>query len=269
MSTFGSLDEILAPGGLQAVFQPILELRQDQTCVHALEALVRGPRSSPLEGAAQLFDYVREKRAHAHVDRACILEVFRSARQLPEQYRLGLNVHAETLADDWEFGVFLGDAAEVHGIALERLILEIGSEPKGGPRGFFDNLRALRDIGVRLALDDVGGRLAFLGDALQCRPHYLKVARRLVKGAHADVVQSALLESLAALARGIGAQPVATGIEDARDLGLVRELGYRLAQGLLLSPPLPEAQLREGLRVEASPCEEALAEPDPCGSGAR
>jgi EAL domain-containing protein (putative c-di-GMP-specific phosphodiesterase class I) len=55
------LHDILSPGGLTILFQPIFEIAGGETVLFALEALARGPKDSNVEPANVLFEYVRRK----------------------------------------------------------------------------------------------------------------------------------------------------------------------------------------------------------------
>jgi len=94
------LDRLLLPGAFRVVFQPILSYDQRGWQIHALEALVRGPRGTHMEYPEVLFEYVRRKSAEAVVDRHCVAEVMKAARPLGSQITLSINVHAATLEQD-------------------------------------------------------------------------------------------------------------------------------------------------------------------------
>ncbi len=73
---------------------------------------------------------------------------------------------------------------------------------------------------------------------LDAQPDYLKVDRYFVHGARGDAQRRAVLDSIAQLAAKLGARTVGEGVEDAADLGTLREFGIDLAQGNLLARPL-------------------------------
>jgi EAL domain-containing protein (putative c-di-GMP-specific phosphodiesterase class I) len=234
------IDAILEPRALSVAFQPVYEVQGAGLRVHYLEALVRGPRGTAVEAADILFEYARRKNRAADLDRACLHAVLAEARSLPDATRLGLNIHASTLAMDPEFLNVLGDALSLHGIHPSRLIVEIVEHaPPWDVDGFRNGLAGLRDIGAQIALDDIGlGHSNYLM-ILECRPDYFKIDRHFVRGARHDFYRQAVLSSVAQLARPFGAQVVAEGIEDDGDLTAVRQSGIALAQGFLLSEAHP------------------------------
>jgi len=233
------LDVILAPGGITILFQPIFEVRGGSRQIHALECLARGPKGSNLEAADTLFEYVRRKREESLVDRACVALALRAAREIPVGLSLSFNVHASTLGRDHGFVAFLSGTAKAEGIDPLRLTIEIVEHsPPWDGSSFLNSLAALRDIGVRIALDDVGLGQSNYKMILDCRPDYFKIDRYFVQGAHGDVYRQAVIESVLQLARRFGGRVVAEGVEDSEDLVFLTEMGIDLFQGYLFSPAL-------------------------------
>jgi EAL domain-containing protein (putative c-di-GMP-specific phosphodiesterase class I) len=234
------IDLALGPGGLSVAFQPVFEVQGDSLRTHYLEALIRGPQGTPGEAADVLFEYARRKNRAADLDRACRRTVLAEARRLPEELRVGLNIHASTLAMDPEFLNLVGDTASLHGIDPSRLIVEIVEHaPPWDVDGFRNGLEGLRAIGARIALDDIGlGHSNYLM-ILECRPDYFKIDRHFVRGARHDFYRQAVLASVAQLAKPFGAQVVAEGVEADDDLAAVRASGIGLVQGWLLSGAHP------------------------------
>ncbi|HET7294666.1 MAG TPA: EAL domain-containing protein [Vicinamibacteria bacterium] len=237
------LETILEPGSLRVLFQPVFEADAGRMRVHYLESLVRGPEGTSLEAPEVLFDYAGRKNAAAAVDRACVRTILETARSLPPGATLGINVHASTLAHDPEFLSFLGDTASLHMIDPSRIVLEIVEHaPPWDMAAFRTSLEGLRDIGVRVALDDVGlGHSNFLM-ILECRPEYFKIDRYFVADSPRDFHRRVVLASIAELAARFGGQAIAEGVETRAELEAVRNLGIELVQGWLFGPARPATQ---------------------------
>jgi EAL domain-containing protein (putative c-di-GMP-specific phosphodiesterase class I) len=241
----GLLDRILEPGGLSAVFQPVVAAQAPQGPVDYFEGLVRGPRATTLEGAEVLFGYVRRKHAEALVDRACARTILSAAAELPQGARVGINVHASTLAVDLEFLSFLADTATQHGIRPDRLTVELVEHaPPWNVEAFREALQGLRAIGARVALDDIGSGLSNYRMVLDCRPDYFKLDGYFARGASRDFYRQAVLRSVVELAGPFGARVVAEGIETEGDLDAVREAGVPLVQGFLIGEARPASEMR-------------------------
>jgi len=235
MKTDSLIDTLLTPGALSVVLQPILEIK-DGYRLHALECLTRGPRGTNLERADVLFDYVRRKREEVSVDRACIKSALQAASLLPGNHKISINVHASTLARDTHVVEFLKEAAAAYGLELNRLIIEI-VEHSGwwDTRALQETLAALRNIGIAIALDDVGLGQSNLKMILDCRPDYLKIDRYFVHECDNDFHRLVLLESLTRVAHQFGAKVVAEGVERAADLDRLLSFGINLVQGYLFA----------------------------------
>lgn len=245
MQTTRLWDLILEPQGLSTLFQPIFEAGVGGQRLFALEALTRGPRHTNIERSDVLFEYVRRKRGEAQIDLLAIASALRQARGLPRVPGLCLNVHAVTLEGEKRLPLWLAELAAEYGIPLDSLIIEIVEHaPPWSGRHFLDNLDRLREMGVRIALDDVGLGQSNFRMIVDCRPDLLKIDRHFVDGAHADPLRRAVLESISDLACRLGARPVAEGIEDERDLAVAKAAGIMLLQGYLLCRPCTPTVLK-------------------------
>ena len=98
-------------------------------------------------------------------------------------------------------------------------------------------LARLRELGVRLAVDDVGAGFASLRHALQLSLDFVKLDASLTRGIDADSRRHALAAGLIGFAAELGAEIVAEGIETEAELETLRGLGVGLGQGYLLGPP--------------------------------
>lgn len=238
------LDELLGSGGISPRFQPILELQGAAVRVRAVEALARGPIGSNMERAEILFDYVRRKHQEVRMDRACLIAHCEAARDLPRSIDLALNVHAVTLSRDASFVPFLCEVAAAWAIDPGRLIVEIVEHaPERAEASFGAALDSLRARGVRVAMDDISLGLSSCRLVPDCKPDYLKIARHLVNGCHADPYRRAVVDSIVILAGTIGARVVAEGVEQPADLVDLAERGIDLYQGHLFCPAVPLSQL--------------------------
>ncbi|HSD67691.1 MAG TPA: EAL domain-containing protein [Vicinamibacteria bacterium] len=242
MSTL--LDDILAPGRLSVVFQPILDMSDARSRLFALECLIRGPHGTNVESAEVLFDYVRRKRAEAAVDRACVAAALADAAHIPGEPRLSLNVHAWTLGRDPGFRAFLLEQAHEARIDPRRLVVEIVEHaPLLDVPAFRRTLSELRASGIAIALDDVGLGQSNYRMILDVRPDIYKLDRYLVSGAWSDPHRQIILDSLARMVRRLEARAVAEGVEDHHELVAVEAAGIDLVQGFLFSRPLSRADL--------------------------
>lgn len=232
------LDQVLAPGGIRVLFQPIFEVVSASLRMHALECLSRGPRGTTMERADVLFDYVRLKREESIVDRLCVDASLREVSLLEHALRINVNVHASTLGRDPDFVNFLRWTARAHSVDLARVVVEIVEHsPVWDGRSFQKALEELRAEGVALALDDVGMGQSNYRMILDCRPDYFKIDRYLITGIHSDRSRQVVLDSVLRLARDLGTRVIAEGVEHGPDFTTIRDMGVTLVQGFLFAPP--------------------------------
>lgn len=242
MPEHSALNTILQPGGITAMYQPIVSA---DGALSGFECLSRGPAGTNFEAANVMFDYVRLKREETLVDRACIVAALSSA-PAGDSIRLALNVHASTLGRDHDFTDFVRETANRYGIAHDRLTIEIVEHaPPWNSIGFAAALDRLRDASMQIALDDVGLGQSNFKMILDVRPDYLKIDRYFVEECDRDDHRQAVLRAVSSLASHFGANVVAEGVETDGVRDVVRSLGIRYMQGYLFAPPLTADAARD------------------------
>lgn len=100
-----------------------------------------------------------------------------------------------------------------------------------------DQLRALRALGVCIGVDDFGTGYASLRYLRDLPVSFLKVDRSFVAGLTHDPADASIVRAVVTLARDLGLDCVAEGIETAEQLAALQELGPLSGQGYLLSRP--------------------------------
>ena len=99
-------------------------------------------------------------------------------------------------------------------------------------------LQALRDLNIRIALDDFGTAASSLGLLLTCPVTALKLDRTFVEHITTVTRQEAVATAVIRMAQALDLSAVAEGVETADQARMLRGLGYRHAQGFLFAPPL-------------------------------
>lgn len=112
-----------------------------------------------------------------------------------------------------------------------------------------ESLVRLRMAGFGLAIDDFGTGHSSLVQLRDVPFTELKIDRSFVRDARRNVVVRPILEGSIIIARRLGMQSVAEGVEDDDDWQLLQELGCDHAQGWLVGRPMAAAQLPVWLRT--------------------
>jgi len=100
-------------------------------------------------------------------------------------------------------------------------------------------LQALRAAGLRLAVDDFGCGYSSLATLKRLRPDYLKIDRSFVRDLPASADDGALVQAMFGMARALGVQVVAEGVETAAQRDWLLQRGDHLQQGWLWARAQP------------------------------
>lgn len=97
----------------------------------------------------------------------------------------------------------------------------------------------LREMDLRLAVDDVGSGIASLAHLARLQPDFIKVDKSLVRDVHQHPYQAALLHALAVFAERMNVGYIAEGIETLEELEAVSGAGVPWGQGFIFGEPQP------------------------------
>jgi diguanylate cyclase (GGDEF)-like protein len=122
----------------------------------------------------------------------------------------------------------------------ERLVIELTEQDAVTDYELLrTRLQSWSNDGVRLAIDDTGAGYSSLAHVLQLAPEFLKLDRSLIQNVDNERSRRALVWSLVAFAREVGATVIAEGVERVEELDVLVDAGVHLAQGWLLGRPGP------------------------------
>lgn len=223
------------PGVITPVFQPIRSLNGGGTVM--IEALSRFPAEVEMD-PGECFVEAARLGLGVELDVAAIEAALRALRGVGnDDAAVSLNVLPETLVSPRLL-------AALGGFDPGRLVLELTEHAEVSD---YERARqaiaALRERGVRIAIDDAGSGFASLRHILDLTPDLIKLDIWLARGIGDDKPRRALATGLISFAREIDAQIVAEGIETESELKTLRELGAGLGQGFFLARPAPLEEL--------------------------
>jgi EAL domain-containing protein (putative c-di-GMP-specific phosphodiesterase class I) len=227
VSRFGS-----ALDSLWMAYQPIVSWSRQE--VFGYEALLRSREPSLPHPSAILDAAERLGRIH-DVGRAIRARAAQPAAAMPEGAMLFVNLHTQDLLDGELFEPD-GPLARI----AEHVVLEITERARlPNVCDVPSRISRLRDMGFRIAVDDLGAGYAGLTSFAQLEPEVVKLDMSLVRGVHAQPTKLTLARTMVAMCRELGMQVVAEGIETREERDAMVNLGCDLLQGHLFAKPGP------------------------------
>ena len=245
----------LRRGELRVLYQPQWSLRERR--VVGVEALVRWDH--PTLGLLQPVDFI---------DIAVETGLVTDLGQIVLEQALADLSAWRILHDDLELAVnlssrqlgrpgFVADVAQAlatAGVPPAALCLELTeSDLTILGRSALTTLQDLRDLGLRLAVDDVGTGQSSLSHLVELPVDAIKIDRTFVDRVQVPGAERAVVEALLSLARTIGLHVVAEGPETQEQLDVLRDLGADVVQGYAISEPLPATDVTALLAAAAAP----------------
>lgn len=230
------LETALRPGGLRAVFQPIVRLEDHQVVAH--EGLMRHAllACSPLKMLDQARDAGRLGELETHAAR-----VIAQSFDFDRGGRLLVNLSAQAILQGALRPQQVIESLQSSGRDLSRFVIEITERDIVEDVGrLADALGYLRAAGIRIALDDFGNGHSNFELWHELCPEFVKLDRYLIHEIAQSPGRLSIVRALVQVAESLGADLIAEGVERMQDLAIIQDLGIRYAQGFLLGRPQDE-----------------------------
>lgn len=234
-------------------YQPIVDLTSGR--IVAMEALARWRRPGVGLVSPSSFIAIAEETG---LVRAMGAQLLRTSCETAAgwsgtgPFDLTVNLSPRQIQDPLLVGIVERALIE-SGLDPRRLVFEITEslllDDGALTIGRLDQLRAM---GIRLAIDDFGTGYSSLSYLEQLPVDILKIDRAFVVGLATAPRRAALLRAIVAMAGAFGLTTVAEGVETARQLALVRQLGCDSAQGFFLAGPTGAEQATALLAQDAA-----------------
>ena len=235
-------------GGIDVAFQSI---RMADGSLRGFEALARWCYAGDVVTPGVFIPLARRLGVLPALDVAVVRRAVSEAAHWPAEIGLSVNLAGESLTDP-SLPARVSHALTDHGIAPERLSIEVlESSVIEQDRRALTSVRALRALGIRVAVDDFGAGYASLARLLALEPDVIKVDRSLLAAETDPNGPTPLLVGIIDLAHRLGASVVAEGVETPVQLAAALAAGCDAVQGFLWGMPGTAEECRE--LIERSP----------------
>lgn len=215
------------------VFEPIVKLTNGE--ILGYEALVRGVGHPSLASPKELFDTAAEMDLLFELDCLCRRQALRQAKRLPNGSKLFLNLLPSAIYDPAFEGDALRSTLQDHQLRPCDVVFEISERESIGNFAIFRELcDRYSGLGFKIAMDDVGAGYGSLEAVTELAPDYVKVDIALIRAIDSDPTRREVLVALNGIARRIGAQVIAEGIETPEQFETLKELAVPYGQGYFL-----------------------------------
>ena len=240
---------------LTLVYQPQFAMMSGAVC--GAEALLRWEH--PTLGTLEPSEFLPLVREHGLTDAVTDVVLSRAISDAAAWHAAGcdipvaVNLWARSLGED-NLPDRIMSVLELHGMSAHRLTVEITEELMVAD---FDKGRAvlnrLREVGVRVSIDDFGSGYSTLTYLRELPIDEVKLDRQLIAPILYDRRAATIARSVIELAEEFGIASVAEGVESEDTVRWLRQFGCDVVQGNYYSGPLPAGEIPHVPPVAARP----------------
>ena len=238
------LKEIIENEELTTLFQPIVCI--DTPRIYGYEALIRGPSDSPLHSPLQLFNAAVEHGLLTSLELVCRRVSILKFAQLKLPGRLFLNISPMVfLNSDHPEGKTLSYLKEAS-LSPDKVVIELSEKyPIDNTSLLSQALKHYRNMGLKIAVDDLGTGYAGLKLWSEVKPDYVKIDRYFINEIQNDPIKREFVRSIIGIGASINAHVIAEGVETEQEFNELNELGISMSQGYFFARPsaLPETDI--------------------------
>ena len=264
------LDSVIRQQEITVHFQPIVHLQTRQ--IYGYEGLVRGPVNTVLHSPTRLFEAATWAGRLAELDLLCRRVVIHRFAQLNLPGRLFINVDPYSLMHEhFREGLTL-EFVEQARLNPSQLIIELTeTHPVEDVRLMQQAMIHYREMGFRVALDDLGAGYSGLKLWSEIRPDIVKIDRHFIHGVDQDRTKQQFVSTILKTATALGCRVITEGVETEGEYATLRKIGVEMLQGYYFGRPIPVPPVtipsklfrKEHRQVdeEESPAVEMLARP--------
>ena len=252
LSLLSQLDSAIDEGQVWLAYQPKLDLKTGRTI--GAEALARWthPEKGPISPIEFVTAAEQSDRIGKLTDFVLDQAIGATAQLARKGYDFGIAVNLSArMLNDRRLPERVAAVLGRHGLSADRLTLELTETAAiSGTGNGIDLLTCLRDLGVRIAIDDYGTGLSTLDYLKKMPASEIKIDQSFIKTMRDNRSDLIMVQSTIALAHSLGRTVVAEGVEDPQSLEQLRQMDCDIAQGFIVGRPMSFDELVRRMNSE-------------------
>lgn len=251
-ATEARVEDMLDGSAITIFHQPIYALGSNEPV--GVECLARFPNTTK-RGPADWFDDAEKVGKGVELELAAVRAALETLDHVPDGKFATINVSPQTIVSG-ELEPLL------EGVNRDKLVIEVTDcQQVQIYAAMIEKMPQLKQL-ARIAMDYVGTGYSSLRHVAEFRPDFLKMDMTLTCDVDSDPARRALIGAMVELAREIGCEVIAEGVESAEERDAMAALGVSYGQGYFFARPLPVVAAQQHLLGQAEMDEEPDISPE-------
>ncbi|WML59218.1 EAL domain-containing protein [Neobacillus sp. PS2-9] len=230
------MKRIISKKDINLLAQPIIDVATKE--VHAWEMLTRGPTGSVLESPLPLFSVARQTGLLYDLEMIVIEKVLEQIKAAKCRKDIFVNCTPLTLGNIRFTRDLKNLMQQYKDIPPRQITIEVTENDSiEGLKNFIYNIKMLRLMGYKIAMDDTGAGYSSLSIISDIMPDIIKIDRSVIQNIDKNSIKESMLKGLMLVAREVGSLVVAEGIENENEASVLTRNNVDLAQGYFYARP--------------------------------
>lgn len=231
-----TISKVISKKDIYLLAQPIIDVQTKE--IRAWEMLTRGPQGTALESPLQLFSVARQTSLLYDLEMVVLEKTFELIKTVECKQDIFINFTPITLGNERFVRDLKNIMAKHKNISPQQIVFEITERDSiEGIKDFLHNIKILRAIGFRIAIDDTGAGYASLNSISEIMPDIIKIDKSVIQNIDKNSVKESMLKGLLLIAKEAGSLVVAEGIEREEEATVLSRNNVNLAQGFYYARP--------------------------------
>jgi EAL domain-containing protein (putative c-di-GMP-specific phosphodiesterase class I) len=230
------MNKIIAQQNIKLLAQPIIDVATKE--IRSWEMLTRGPEGTSLESPLQLFSVARQTNMLYELEMIVLRKTLEQITSTGCPDDIFINFTPITLGNSRFVRDLKTMMKSYESIKPNQITFEITERDSiEGIDNFIYNIKVLRGMGIKIAVDDTGAGYASLNTISEIMPDVIKIDRSVIQNIDKNSVKESMLKGLLLVAREAGSTVIAEGIENEHEASVLSRNKVELAQGYFYARP--------------------------------